>query len=313
VKLVTYEYRGEIRAGVVVADWVIDVSRAYEQLRNTSASERRMAQMLLPADVRQIIEGGSACRAAIDEVLLTLESQSDDVASAWASSGRAAPLAEVRLWAPITDPQKIICLGRNYRAHAEEAGGEVPVAPELFVKFANTLVGHDWPIEIPPITDEVDYEAELAVVIGSPAKDVDAAEALQHVYGYSIMHDVSARDYQLRTSQWLAGKSMDTFGPLGPWIVTADEIPDPQALRIRLTIAGEVLQDANTSAMVFSVADAIAFISSVMTLEPGDVISTGTPEGVGMARSPQRYLKHGEVVDIEIDRIGMLSNPVKAL
>jgi acylpyruvate hydrolase len=312
MKLVTYEYRGEVRAGVVVADRVLDVSRAYAQLRNGSPATRRTAQALLPADTRQIIEGGAASRAAVDEVVAAYDSAGADV-SVWVASGRAVPLAEVRLWAPVTDPQKIICLGRNYRAHAEEAGGEVPVAPELFVKFANTLVGHDWPIEIPPITDEVDYEAELAVVIGSRAKDVDAADALQHVYGYTIMHDVSARDYQLQTSQWLAGKSMDTFGPMGPWIVTADEIPDPQALRMRLSIGDEVLQDASTSAMVFSVAEAIAFISSVMTLEPGDVISTGTPEGVGMARSPQRYLRDGEVVDIEIERIGTLSNPVKAV
>jgi len=222
-------------------------------------------------------------------------------------------LDSVRLLAPVPDPQKIICLGRNYRAHAEEAGGEVPAAPELFVKFANTLVGHEWPIEIPPITDEVDYEAELAVVIGDRCKDVQAGAALDHVYGYSIMHDVSARDYQLRTSQWLAGKSMDTFGPFGPWIVTADELGDPQDLRMTLTIGGEVLQDAHTSAMVFPVAEAIAFISSVLTLEPGDVISTGTPEGVGMARTPQRYLRDGDVVDIAIERIGTLSNPVKAL
>lgn len=309
MKLVTYEHRGERRAGAVEGKWVIDLARAHRQRMGPDPAQERRAAALVPSDVRRIVEGGTAARAAIEAVL---EEFGDDV-GAWASSGRAVPLAEVRLWAPVPDPQKIVCLGRNYRAHAEEAGGEVPVAPELFVKFANTLVGHDWPIEIPPITDEVDYEAELAVIIGDRTKDVPAAQALDHVFGYSIMHDVSARDYQLRTSQWLAGKSMDTFGPFGPWIVTADEIPDPQDLHLRLTIDGEVLQDAHTSTMVFGVAEAIAFISSVMTLEPGDVISTGTPEGVGMARTPQRYLRNGDVVDIAIDRIGTLSNPVKTL
>jgi acylpyruvate hydrolase len=309
MKLVTYEYRGERRAGVVEGDWVVDVARAHARRHGSGPAEQRTAAALVPSDARGIIEGGAATRAAIDEALAEFGGDTE----AWSTSGRAVPLADVRLWAPVPDPQKIICLGRNYKAHAEEAGGEVPPAPELFVKFANTLVGHDWPIELPPISDEVDYEAELAVVIGDRCKDVQAADALSHVYGYSIMHDVSARDYQLRTSQWLAGKSMDTFGPFGPWIVTADEIPNPQTLQMRLTIGGEVLQDANTASMVFSVAEAIAFISSVMTLEPGDVISTGTPEGVGMARTPQRYLRNGDVVDITIDRIGTLSNPVKAL
>lgn len=309
MRLVTYEYRGDRRAGAVEGDWVIDLARAHRQRHGHGPAAARAAAALVPADVRAIVEGGTETRAAIEAVLTEF---GEDM-TGWVSSGRAVHLAEVRLWAPVPDPQKIICLGRNYRAHAEEAGGEVPAAPELFVKFANTLVGNEWPIEIPPITDEVDYEAELAVIIGDRTKDAPAAEALDHVYGYSIMHDVSARDYQLRTSQWLAGKSMDTFGPFGPWIVTADEIPDPQDLRMRLTIGGEVLQDAHTSSMVFGVAEAIAFISSVMTLEPGDVISTGTPEGVGMARTPQRYLRNGDVVDIAIDRIGTLSNPVKTL
>lgn len=309
MRLATYEFRGERRAGVVEGDWVVDVARAHAHRQGSGPAEQRLAAALVPADARGIIEGGAPTREAIDRALAEFGGDTDS----WLATGRAVPLADVRLWAPVPDPQKIVCLGRNYRAHAEEAGGEVPPAPELFVKFTNTLIGHDWPIELPPISGEVDYEAELAVVIGDRCKDVPAAEALGHVYGYSIMHDVSARDYQLRTSQWLAGKSMDTFGPFGPWIVTADQIPDPQALQMRLTIGGEVLQDANTSSMVFSVAEAVAFISSVMTLEPGDVISTGTPEGVGMVRTPQRYLRNGDVVDITIDRIGTLSNPVKAL
>ena len=158
------------------------------------------------------------------------------------------------------------------------------------------------------MSNEVDYEAELAVVIGTRARNVSVSNALDHVAGYTILHDVSARDVQLRTSQWLAGKSMDTFAPMGPWIVTTDEIPDPQVLQIRLELGGRVLQNANTSTMIRSVSEAISYISHVMTLEPGDIISTGTPDGVGFARKPPIYLQAGDIVKITIDRIGTLSN-----
>jgi acylpyruvate hydrolase len=312
MRLVTYEFWGCVRSGVVVDDWVVDLERAYQHVleeRGTPAAARRAAG-LLPTSLKKVLESGTDGLVAASEVVSAARAARGKADRSWEERGIATPLDRARLWAPIRDPDKIICMGRNYRAHAEEGGGVVPESPELFAKFANALVGHNWPIELPAISDEVDYEAELAVVIGRRAKDVSAAEALEYVAGYTILHDVSARDYQLRTSQWLPGKGMDTFAPMGPWIVTTDEIPDPQKLQITLELGGQVLQNANTSTMVFSVAESISYISRVMTLEAGDVISTGTPEGVGFVRKPPIYLKAGDVVNITIDGIGTLSNPV---
>ena len=314
MRLVTYEFWGCVRSGVVVDDWVVDLERAYAALLKRRGVPRAAgrAAALLPSSLKEVLQGERQSLDAAGEVAAAARSALRGDARTWEADGIATPLSRVRLWAPVVDPDKIICMGRNYRAHAEEGGGQVPEAPELFAKFANSLVGHNWPIQLPANSQEVDYEAELAVVIGSRAKEVSAATALEYVAGYTILHDVSARDYQLKTSQWLAGKGMDTFAPMGPWIVTADEISDPQRLQMKLELGGRVLQDANTSTMVFSVAESIAFISSVMTLEPGDVISTGTPEGVGFVRKPPIYLKAGDVVSITIDGIGTLSNPVAA-
>jgi len=314
MRLVTYEFWGCVRSGAVVDDWVVDLKRGYAYVLEGRGVPRAVgrAAALLPSSLKEVLEGGRESLSAAAEVVEAARSAFRSEPRLWEGLGIATPLNRVRLWAPVPDPNKIICMGRNYRAHAEEGGGKVPEAPELFAKFANSLVGHDWPIELPAISQEVDYEAELAVIIGRRAKNVSAGDALEYVAGYTILHDVSARDYQLKTSQWLAGKGMDTFGPMGPWIVTSDEIPDPQQLQMKLEIGGQVLQDANTSSMVFSVAESIAFISRVMTLEPGDVISTGTPEGVGFVRKPPIYLKAGDVVNITIDGIGTLSNPVAA-
>lgn len=314
MRLVTYEFWGCVRSGVVVDDWVVDLERGYAAILEAQGVPRAAgrAAALLPPRLKEVLEGGRESLGAAVQVVEAARSRLTSDTAIWEARGVATPLDRVRLWAPVPDPDKIICIGRNYRAHAEEGGGKVPEAPELFAKFANSLVGHKWPIELPAISQEVDYEAELAVVIGTRAKDVSAAEALDYVVGYTILHDVSARDYQMRTSQWLAGKGMDTFGPMGPWIVTMDEIRDPQRLQMRLELGGDVLQDANTSTMVFSVAEAVAFISNVMTLEPGDVISTGTPEGVGFVRTPPIYLKAGDVVNITVEGIGTLSNPIAA-
>jgi acylpyruvate hydrolase len=312
MKLVTYEFWGCVRSGVIVDDWVVDLERAYRHVLEERGTPRAAGRAtgLLPPSLKAVLDGGADSLAAATDVVRAARTALAEANRRWEVEGMATPLDRARLWAPIPDPDKIVCMGRNYRAHAEEGGGSVPEAPELFAKFANSLVGHNWPIELPAISNEVDYEAELAVVIGRRAKDVSAAEALDYVAGYTILHDVSARDYQLRTSQWLAGKGMDTFAPMGPWIVTSDEIPDPQKLQMKLEIGGQVLQDANTSTMVFSVSESISYISRVMTLEPGDVISTGTPEGVGFVRKPPIYLKAGDVVNISIDGIGKLSNPV---
>ncbi len=222
------------------------------------------------------------------------------------------PMASLAVLAPVPPPGKIVCVGRNYREHAEETGSAVPTQPQLFAKWANALVGPGAPIVHPTITEQLDYEAELTVVIGRRAQRVAVADALDFVYAYTCGNDVSARDLQFGDTQWTRGKALDTFAPMGPWLVTADEIADPQALRIRCIVSGETLQDSSTSEMLFSVAEIIAFTTEAITLERGDVIMTGTPPGVGVARSPQRFLHPGDTVRVEIDGIGALENPVVA-
>jgi 2,4-diketo-3-deoxy-L-fuconate hydrolase len=226
--------------------------------------------------------------------------------------GQPRALSGLRLLAPVTKPEKIVCVGLNYRDHAAESGQPVPEEPVLFAKYRNSLVGPGGSIKLPRAApDRVDYEAELAVVIGRSAARVPASRALEHVAGYTCANDVSARDLQARGGQWVRGKAIDSFLPLGPWLVTPDEIGDPQRLRIRCTINGEVLQDSNTQQMVFGVAELISFISQTITLSPGDVIITGTPPGVGAARKPPRFLRAGDDVTVTIEGIGDLTNPVE--
>ena len=227
--------------------------------------------------------------------------------------GEAVSLGEVRLHAPISRPEKIVAIGLNYEDHAAETGAEIPEKPVVFTKYPNTIVGPGEPIRIPPIAEQIDYEAELAVVIGRTARNVPESEALESVFGYANANDVSARDLQFSEGgQWTRSKSLDTFMPLGPFIVTRDEVPDPQSLSIRAILNGEVVQDGTTSKMIFSVAELVAFLSTGMTLVPGDVIITGTPPGVGMARDPQLWMKPGDEVSIEIEGLGTLTNPVEA-
>jgi 2,4-diketo-3-deoxy-L-fuconate hydrolase len=222
-------------------------------------------------------------------------------------------LDEARIHAPIARPQKIICIGLNYEDHAAETGADIPEKPIVFAKYPNTVIGPGEAILIPPITEQADYEAELAVIIGRTARNVTVSEALDYVFGYANANDVSSRDLQFSEGgQWTRSKSLDTFCPIGPYIATRDEIEDPQDLSIRCILNGEVMQDGTTSKMIFSVAELISFLSHGTTLEPGDVIMTGTPPGVGMARDPQVWLKAGDEVSIEIERLGTLTNPVEA-
>lgn len=217
-----------------------------------------------------------------------------------------------RLLAPV-DPPNVLCIGLNYRRHADESQAPYPERPILFLKPTTTLVGPDAPIVLPLASDEVDYECELAVVIGKAARDVAEADALHYVLGYTCANDVSARDWQLRLDrQWARGKGFDTFCPLGPVLVTKDEVADPNALAIGMRVGGELLQSSNTSDMIFSVPFLVSYLSQGMTLAPGTVILTGTPEGVGMARTPPRFLRPGDVCEVEIDQIGTLRNPVVA-
>lgn len=222
--------------------------------------------------------------------------------------------AEGRLLAPIPQPEKVICIGLNYRDHAEESGAEVPSEPVCFSKFSSSVVGPDAAIELPPVSEQVDYEAELVVVIGKRGRDIPEAKAREYVAGYMNGHDVSARDWQIGRpgGQWLMGKTPDTFAPIGPYLVTSDEVPDPENLRIQLRLNGETMQDSNTNQLIFGIGRLIAHLSGLFTLSPGDLIFTGTPPGVGMARKPPVFLKPGDVVEVETEGLGILRNPVTA-
>jgi 2-keto-4-pentenoate hydratase/2-oxohepta-3-ene-1,7-dioic acid hydratase in catechol pathway len=222
------------------------------------------------------------------------------------------PLSEITYLPPITNPRKIICIGINYEAHRVETGREKSPYPVVFTRFATTLVGHEEPIVRPRASECLDYEGELAVIIGREARHVKAERALEIVAGYACFNDASVRDWQYRNSQFTPGKNFDATGAFGPWMVTADEIPDPSQLELTTRVNGERVQHAFTSDMTFSVPQLIEYISTFCTLEPGDVIATGTPGGVGHERKPPLFLKPGDRVEVEIDKIGVLSNPVEA-
>ena len=226
--------------------------------------------------------------------------------------GLGYDLSAVTLLAPIPRPPKFICVGLNYRDHAAEAKQPIPNVPTIFNKFTNVVIGPGAAIVLPRVSTRPDYEAEFAFVIGRGGRYISAASAMEHVLGYTIVNDVSARDFQNASSQWLMGKTFDTFAPTGPWIVTKDEIADPHSLDVSLEIGGETLQHSNTRELIFKIPELIEYISQVVTLEPGDIVATGTPAGVGFARRPPRWLKAGDEVIVRIEGIGELRNPVVA-
>ena len=277
MKLVTIRDVGGDRLGVKTDGGIVDVSGAGG-----------------PATMAEAVSGG---QAALDRITAALD-------------GAAAQDEAGVTFAPcVPNPGKIICIGLNYRRHAEESNMPVPTTPVVFSKFNNTLAAHGEAITLPTSTStQFDYEAELCAVIGRRAKDVSEAEALDYVFGYCNANDLSVRDLQTRTSQWMLGKTTDQFFPIGPYVVTADEVGDPQALRIVCRVNGQTMQDSNTADMVFSVAELVSYCSTYFTLEPGDLITTGTPEGVAMGRADKPWLKAGDVVEIEVDKLGVLSN-----
>ena len=249
-------------------------------------------------DLRTLIAGGADALDRVQRWLLH------------PPGGERIEAATASLLAPIPRPPKIVCIGLNYRDHAAEGKMAIPEVPTVFAKFPTAVIGHGQPIVLPRNSAKPDYEAEFAVVIGKRGRHIPEDRWREHVFGYTIMNDVSARDFQMATSQWTMGKTFDTFAPLGPAMVTADEVPDPHSLAISLTLNGELMQNSNTGNMIFQVPRLIAFLSSVFTLEPGDIISTGTPAGVGFARKPPRLLKPGDEVTVRIEGLGELSNPV---
>ena len=288
MQLISFSRDGRIRPGAIRE--VLTGPSATAVLDLNAADER------LPADMLELLRGGEETLKLARHVV---ESAAD---------GKWLPLDGTQLIAPVPSPGKIICIGLNYRDHAAEAGLPIPAEPVVFAKLANTVNGPYSPIPLPAGSEQIDYEAELGVVLGKTCKGVKEADALDYVAGYLAVNDVSARDIQHRNGQWVLGKSPDGFAPMGPALVTADEVGDPQELDLRTRIADEVLQSSNTREMIFPVARLISFISEFVTLEPGDVIATGTPSGVGGAHTPPRWLRAGETVRVEFPALGALAN-----
>lgn len=246
--------------------------------------------------VKQVLEAGEAGLSKVRELLEA------------ASADSGAAIGGVRILAPLADAQKLIFIGLNYKDHAEEVGAPLPSVPTVFAKFANTVIHPDDAILIPRHAEKPDYEVEFAFVVGKRGKRISAADWREYVAGYTIVNDVSARDFQMATSQWTMGKTCDTFCPMGPYLVTADEIPDPHHLRLELLLNGETMQDSNTSEMIFNIPELIAHLSASMTLEPGDVVSTGTPAGVGISKKPPRWLRPGDECVARVEGLGELRN-----
>jgi len=281
VKLVSFEFFTERapRPGLLLDDAILDLT-----------------PLGVPDSVSAIAVGATALKQALEM---------PDTSRISASS--------VHLLAPIPRPPRVFCVGLNYRDHAIESKMEIPKVPTIFIKLASAVIGPNGSVRIPALTKQPDYEVEFAIVIGKAGRNIAKENWQEHVFGYTILNDVSARDVQLATSQWILGKSFDTFCPIGPAIVTADEIADPHNLDIKMTIGGEVLQHSNTRELIFKAPELISYISAVTALEPGDIISTGTPAGVGLGRTPQRWLQPGETMIAEVEGLGQLINPVEAV
>ena len=293
MRLVTYESEKKWRAGVMVDGKIVDAT--------TVAITAEIKSQTDWISNREIIRLNPDQQSEFERAAF-------DIADSSPSKLDVFRIEEARLGPPIPDPDKIICLGLNYRSHVEETGLATYQVPILFAKYQNALTGPTSPIVLPSLSEQVDYEGELAVVIGKRGKNISSAQALDYVAGYMALNDVSARDLQFQTGQWLSGKTLDTFAPCGPALVM-DEIEDPQSLDISTRINGQTMQQSNTCNMIFPVPEILAYISQLMTLEPGDIIATGTPEGVGFKRNPPIFLRDGDVVEVEIEKIGTLRNP----
>jgi 2-keto-4-pentenoate hydratase/2-oxohepta-3-ene-1,7-dioic acid hydratase in catechol pathway len=290
MKLLQFQGGDGLRLGVKTDAGVIDVAAAAEALGLDA-----------PTSLIEVIEVG---QPAIDALQGVID------AAVGAENGASWTLDEMGLqYGPaVADPGKIVCVGLNYRRHAAETNMPVPETPVLFSKFDNTIAAYGDSVSLPPVAIEYDYEVELGIVIGKPARNVSQDDALDYVLGYVTANDISVRDLQTRTSQWLLGKTLDNFLPVGPYLVTADEVGDPQLLGIKTWVNGDIRQNSNTGDMIFTVAEIISYISRYFTLEPGDLIVTGTPEGVAMGREDKPWLKPGDEVVVEVEKLGSLKN-----
>ena len=310
MQLVTFRRgRGEPKLGAVWHECVLDLGGLYKD-QATQRGTLRRGRGGFPRSLLEVIQGGEATWASVREVWEYGKGLVDQQAIEELATRRLAyPLKRVRLLAPIPSPARnVFCLGRNYADHAAERGAAAPDHPVYFTKPGTAVVGPGDDVVHHAITKELDYEVELAVVIGTGGRDIPRAEALRHVFGYTIINDVTARDLQKRHNQWFKGKSLDTFCPMGPMLVTADEIPDPQALAVSLRVNGQTRQSSHTAKMIFPVAQCIEVLSQGMTLLPGDIIATGTPEGVGAATGT--FLRAGDRIEAEVEGIGILASKV---
>jgi acylpyruvate hydrolase len=291
MKLVTYGSERGARAGAIADDGVVDLWDAIGGERATARDGRRQA-------------APCGLRAALETVPL------EAMAEAVGGAPIAEPLGAALLLPPLTDPQKIVCVGLNYRAHAEEAGLDPPAVPTFFAKFANALAAPGATVNLPAASEKVDYEAEVAFVIGSRAREVGTEQAIDHVAGYMLFNDLSARDLQFATPQWIPGKVFDGSAPCGPWLVTPDEAGPPDAIGIALDLNGERMQESDTGDLIFGVRELVSHLSSLMTLEPGDIVSTGTPAGVGSARQPRVWLADGDEIVVSSPTLGELRTTI---
>lgn len=285
MRIVAFEKNGGAVIGVRLGDEVVDLS---------------IAAVNMPQTLRGLLAAGADALVEVEKIAN--------------SSGKESriPYQGLSLLPPIGDPPKILCIGRNYAEHAKEGGAEVPAYPDIFMRSRLSLVGHGKPIIRPPVSEKLDFEGELLAVIGKPIHRADKMSALDAVAGYAIFNDATLRDYQRRTGQWTIGKNFDNTGGFGPEFVTADELPRGcEGLRLQTRLNGSIMQDTSTDDMVFPVATAIVEITEAMSLEPGDIIATGTPSGVGYARNPPVWMKPGDTVEVEIEGIGILSNPIE--
>jgi 2-keto-4-pentenoate hydratase/2-oxohepta-3-ene-1,7-dioic acid hydratase in catechol pathway len=298
MKLVRFSTNGrEPRLGAIQGDRIADLqaSLAASLTRRGVVRAGEIATALVPASTRAFLEGGVAAEEAIAGI------------TEWVTM----PAASARLHAPINDPGKFICIGLNYRDHAEEANQPIPKEPPIFAKWSNAIIDPGEPILRPRGSQQLDWEVELGVVIGRTARFVPRDKALDYVAGYTIINDVSARDFQFIGSQWMAGKIPETFAPVGPYIADRSEIPDPHVLELRLWVNGKQMQSGNTKTFIFDVRYMVSYLSNLMTLSPGDLIATGTPPGVGFARKPPVFLQPGDTCRLEITGLGQIENPVK--
>jgi acylpyruvate hydrolase len=316
MRLVTFTARGQTRLGAEAGSWVIDLTRAGREYFRAQGSARASGQAAtwLPPSMSKFLAGGDEAMGAAKEAARHVRAVLDDPGQVarLQRDGVVWGIDDIRRLPPVPHPPKILCAGRNYAEHAREGGSEPPELPIFFGRFPHSLLGPGEPYVLPAVSPQVDFEGELVAVIGKSGHAIPEARALDHVAGYTIFNDISIRDFQRRTSQWMLGKNFDRSGPLGPALVTRDEIPDPQNLTLAVDVSGERMQEAHTRTMIFSVAHLISYVSQAMTLEPGDLIATGTPSGVGFARKPPRWLRAGDVVRVSVSQLGVLETPVAA-